>query len=447
MTKLQSDGRPRRFCILIHILLIAGCLAICTVPAALAATGESPWWRGNLHTHSLWSDGDDYPEMIVEWYKTNDYHFLALSDHNIVLEGQKWIDARTNKGGDAALEKYVRRFGADWVERRERQGKKQVRLRTLEEFRKMFEEPNRFLLIPSEEITDLHLTAPVHLNATNLRELIQPQGGSNVLEVMQNNVNAVLDQRKRTGQWMFPHLNHPNFGWGVTAEELMRVKGERFFEVYNGHPSVHNEGDATHAGTERMWDILLTWRLAVLDLDPIFGIAVDDSHNYHAIGPDKSNAGRGWVMVRAPRLVPDEIIAAMEAGEFYASSGVRLKEVRRSKGEYRIEIEPEKGATYTTQFFGTRKGFDRTNEPVRAANGEALRVTHRYSKDVGEVLAEVKGATATYTLKGDEIYVRAKIVSSRPKNNPYRKGETEAAWTQPLIANRQGFPDGATNSR
>jgi hypothetical protein len=26
--------------------------------------------EGNLHTHSLWSDGDDYPEMIAGWAET-----------------------------------------------------------------------------------------------------------------------------------------------------------------------------------------------------------------------------------------------------------------------------------------------------------------------------------------------------------------------------------------
>ena len=42
------------------------------------------WQKGNLHTHSLWSDGDDFPEMIIQWYKDNDYQFLALSDHNTI---------------------------------------------------------------------------------------------------------------------------------------------------------------------------------------------------------------------------------------------------------------------------------------------------------------------------------------------------------------------------
>jgi len=56
---------------------------------------------------------------------------------------------------------------------------------------------------------------------------------------------------------------------------------------------------------------------------------VDDSHHYHSHGVGKSNNGRGWVMVRSERLDPPSIIAAMEAGEFYASSGVSLSRIER----------------------------------------------------------------------------------------------------------------------
>ena len=60
-------------------------------------------------------------------------------------------------------------------------------------------------------------------------------------------------------------------------------------------------------------------------------------------------------------------------------------------------------------------------------------VTHRYSADIGAVLAEVKGTSPSYTLKGDEIYVRAKIISSKIKVNPGVKDEVETAWIQPLV--------------
>src|SRR5439155_19471113 len=146
------------------------------------------------------------------------YDFLALSDHNQMLVGEKWVNISTNNTSALALEKYLKKFGGDWVERREQNGYKKARLKTLEEFRGRFEEPGRFLLIPGEEISDHFNSLPIHLNATNLRELIPPQGGKTAFEVMQNNINAVLDQRKKTGQPMIPHINHPNFVWALTAE-------------------------------------------------------------------------------------------------------------------------------------------------------------------------------------------------------------------------------------
>lgn len=408
-------------------------LALSARPA-LEVTNASPsrWWKGNLHTHTLWSDGDDYPEMVAAWYKDQGYHFLALSDHNTMLAGERWLNLTTRRGGGATLEKYFNRFGPDGVERRNLDGTNQVRLQPLAAFRSRLEEPDRFLLIPAMEITDRHRTAPVHLNATNLREAIPAQSGSNVLEVIQRNVNAVLRQRARTGQPMFPHLNHPNFGWGITAEELMEVEGERFFEVYNGHPSVHNEGDKTHASTERVWDLVLAWRSGVLKLPLMYGLGVDDSHQYHAWDTTNSNPGRGWVMVRAEALTPAALVQALEDGDFYASSGVVLKDIQYSATAMRVEIAAEPGVNYRTQFIGTRRDFNRDRQPVRTTSGEALRVTQRYSEEIGQVFAEVTGAEASYTFRGDELYVRAKVISSKPKANPYLAGETEAAWLQPV---------------
>jgi hypothetical protein len=421
-----APGRP---VLGLAVSVVAGLLAV--VPLASAA--EARWWKGNLHTHSLWSDGDDFPESIADWYKQHGYHFLAMSDHNRMLEGEQWVTESKKHHFPEALAKNQRRFGADWLQRWDRQGTNQYRLKTLEEFRGQLEEPGRFLMIPSEEITSGHLSFPVHINATNLRKKISARGGTNVLDVMQRGVDAVLEQRRQTGQPMFPHINHPNFGWGITAEDLMQVQGERFFEVYNGHPSVHNEGNATHAGMERMWDIVLAWRIGKLDLPPMYGLAVDDSHHYHSHGVGKSNNGRGWVMVRSERLDPPSLIAAMEAGEFYSSSGVSLRQIQRAGNTMRIEVEAKPGVTYTVRFIGTRRGFDATRSPVVSANGEPIRATQRYSDQIGETFSVVAGPSAEYSLRGDELYVRAVVNSSQKIANPSRKGETASAWIQPWL--------------
>src|SRR5947208_1435240 len=69
-----------------------------TVPAILACwfaavhtgrTAVSPvkkWYKGNLHTHTLNSDGDSTPTAVVTWYREHKYNFLVLSDHNYLTE-------------------------------------------------------------------------------------------------------------------------------------------------------------------------------------------------------------------------------------------------------------------------------------------------------------------------------------------------------------------------
>lgn len=230
---------------------------------------------------------------------------------------------------------------------------------------------------------------------------------------------------------MFPHINHPNFGLAITAEDLMRVKGDKFFEVYNGHADVHSFGYKGHPGLDEVWDIVLAHRLGELNLGVMYGLAVDDSHHYRNISVTHSNPGRGWVMVRAPELTAPALIKAMEAGDFYASSGVRLKDIRFTTNTLSVQIDGEEGVTYVTQFIGTRKNFDRSSSPRTSLANKPI--TRQYSADIGEVFAIRHGTNVQYTMTGDELYVRAKVVSSKLKVNPHARGEKEAAWTQPVL--------------
>lgn len=430
--------------------------AIAQSPTPPASPTPLRWYKGNLHTHSLWSDGDDYPEMIADWYKTHGYHFLAISDHNVLQQGQRWLELKmpvsiggnvNHRGGGPVLEKYLRRFGSDWVEVRQDADKRSVRLKPLDEYESLLEEPGKFLLIPSEEITAAwkrprtgttpERSAPVHINVTNPREFMKPAEGEDALVVMQRTLEAVREQRARTGQAMIAHINHPNFRWGITAEELMQVKDELFFEIYNGHPEVGNEGDATRLSMDAMWDVILTQRLTELRLGPMFGIAVDDSHHYHATGAGRSNPGRGWIMVAARHLTAESIVTAIERGDFYASTGVVLQSVHRAGNRLAVSIQAEPGVTYRTQFYGTRKGYTRGShllaQPASEKEPRPTLPHRRYSQDVGARLTEIAGTNASYTLRGDEIYVRAKIISSRLKANGSAPGEYETAWTQPLV--------------
>jgi hypothetical protein len=431
----------RRFCAAATaILAFAALLALAGrekpmgAGATLAADETLRWYRGNLHTHTLWSDGDDYPEMVARWYRDHDYDFLCFTDHNTLLASERWTNVARNKGKLVAYEKLKAAFPEGWIaERQDPEGQTEVRLKTFAEIAKRLSAPGEFLLIQGEEISDHFGKLPVHLNATNLEMLVPPMGGESIQDVLQRNVDAVLAQRERTGRKMFVHLNHPNFHYAITAEDLMRVRGENFFEVYNGHPSVHNSGNAQYASTERIWDIILTRRIAELELPLMYGLATDDGHEYHKMPSRASEPGRGWVMVLAGELTESALIDALEAGRFYASSGVELTQVSASDKRVELTIRAEEGVEYTTEFIGTRRGYEPESHPVTDEDGKPLTATRRYSADIGRVLHTVVGAKAAYDIQPDELYVRARVTSSKRHPNPSEPDEFERAWTQPVL--------------
>jgi hypothetical protein len=314
-------------------------------PAFLAQSkpDQLRWFKGNTHTHTLNSDGDSTPDDVVRWYREHGYQFLVLTDHNFL----------TSVDGLNAL------HGAD----------------------------QKFLLIRGEEVTDRFGEKPLHINGLDLSTTVQPQGGQSVVEVLQRNVDAI---RKERG---VPHINHPNFRWAITPDELRQVRNTKLFEIYNGHPQVNNIGGGGVPGLEEIWDAVLSGGQL------IYGIAVDDAHVFKQPGnPSVSGPGRGWIVIRASRLDASSLLQALERGDFYASTGVVLDDVRSDAKSISVSVKPDSWSKYRIQFIGKN----------------------------GRVLREVAEPTATYTMTGDEGYVRARVVES---NGLY-------AWVQPVLAER-----------
>jgi hypothetical protein len=333
-------------------LLCAGLYAVVAGQPAPSSPAASAlrWYKGNTHTHTLNSDGDSTPDDVVRWYRDHKYNFLVLTDHNYL----------TSVDGLNAL------HGAD----------------------------DKFLVVKGEEVSSGFQGKPLHINGLNPDRLITAsRAGSSVAEVLQSNVDAI---RMAGG---VPHVNHPNFGWAITADDLGALRNNRLFEVYNGHPMVNNAGGSGHPSLEQTWDALLSRGIL------LFGLATDDAHEFKQLGDlSSSRPGMGWVMVRAEKLDAKTIVAALERGDFYASTGVELAEYQAAGSAITVKVkqrfwgsgaEENMKAGYRIQFVG--KG--------------------------GAVLQDVDGTDATYTFKGSEGYVRAKVTQSDGK----------MAWTQPVM--------------
>lgn len=328
---------------LVRLAVVGGLLVLgaCSTEPALrfeASTGTGRWYKGNTHTHTTESDGDSSPEYVARWYKDHGYAFLVLSDHNTFTD-----PARLSRLVDST-----------------------------------------FLLVPGEEVTSSFESAAVHVNGLNIPHLVEARRAESLVATIQANVDAV---REVEG---VPHINHPNFLWSFGTPELERIERDKLLEIWNGHPAVHNVGGGGTPSVEEVWDVLLTGGKR------IYGIAVDDAHQFQGeFAPDRINPGRGWVVVRAPALEATALMEALEAGHFYASSGVELDDVVVTPDRLEVHIHVRGDYRYTTRFIGAR----------------------------GAVLAESVENPAVYELTGPEPYVRAKVIDSGGS----------AAWVQPVF--------------
>jgi hypothetical protein len=401
-------------------LPILATLLLLGLGQALESQPKPRWWKGNTHTHTLWSDGNALPDLAVAWYKDRGYHFLALTDHNILQDGETWFPVATAGGARLQPEQVemVLKAKDPILETRTREGQPEARLSRHDELVQRFSQPGEFLLIPGEEITSNWRSPgpegrghPVHINAIGLEKFIPPARGSSVVDVLNQVFDGIAAQQKDQESPVLGHLNHPNFGWGVNWEDMAQIRKGVFFEVYNGHTGTADAGNALHLSTDEMWDRANIRRLTELKLPLLLGVSTDDTHHYH--GGKVAGPGRGWIVVRAETLTMEALAKAMRAGDFYSTSGVEISDISVSASSYQVQAKARPGETLTIEFLGARKSQgEQAPEP--------------------QVLATSQAEQATYEFQGDELFVRTRITSSLAHSAPKVKGELQRAWTQPI---------------
>lgn len=298
------------------------------------------WYKGNTHTHTLNSDGDSAPDDVVRWYREHGYHFLVITDH----------DYFTNVDGLNTV------IGAE----------------------------EQFIVIKGVEASDGFDSKSIHINGLNPEHFDFPPDGTSVVDTIQKNVNAVRDAGG------VPQINHPNYRWSITANDLKQITNCKLFELFSGHPDINNYGGGGLPSVEEIWDdVLSSGKL-------IYGVAVDDAHIFKE--PWNKNAarpGQGWIMVQAECLKAEALLNALEKGTFYSSTGVELEEFVADEKALSVSIRKKGRTKFQTLFIGKN----------------------------GKVFKEDISNPATYKIRGNEMYIRAKILDSNG----------QVAWTQPIM--------------
>ncbi len=298
------------------------------------------WYKGNIHTHTNLSDGDATPEVAVRWYRDHEYDFLVLSDHNHLT---LYEHAESDSGAP--------------------------------------------LMVPGEEVTvglpnpGKQYQIPVHIIAIGIDRMVEPIDAGDVVTTLQANINAIAEAGGISS------IAHPNYRWAFDHREIAAVSGAACMEIFT--PDSNIDGAPGRYSTEQIWDNVLSAGR------PIWGVAVDDTHDYYDFAPGKFNPGKGWIVVRAAELTRDAIVGGIERGDFYASTGVELDELEIDEEGISLRVRQNEDWEYAVTFTG--RG--------------------------GTTFAQTAGPEATYRFRGNEGYIRATVTCSNPIK----------AWTQPVF--------------
>ena len=293
------------------------------------------FYKANLHCHTKLSDGRLTPAQTKEVYKSHGYAIVAFTDHELLHDNSALTD-----DGFLALTGYE--IAANG---------------------------------PASGVGPFNEEKCVHLNLLGR----DPHGVTHVCyhpdPVRWCDHEGVADIAPHFGE-ITPHEN--TAAW---VNRVIREAREHGFIVAFNHPSWSCLNYEDYKDYEGFWGLELfnsgCDRAGNLDTPVVFDyflrqgkfpfpLATDDNHGGLArVDVPGSDMLQGWVVVRAPRLDYDTVFAALERGDFYASTGPSFHELYVEDGAVHVSCSPVRRIWVNTAGRATFRAYP-------AAEGELI---------------------------------------------------------------------------
>lgn len=255
---------------------------------------EGRFFKANLHAHSTFSDGRLTPAQMKGLYQTGGYSVIAFTDHN-VLQWHKDLDA-PDFLALCGYEVDVCETAPDGYSR-------------CCHLCAISRDPEHAVLIPRPTAY-----SPAAINAT-IRALREAD--------------------------FIVHYNHPSWS-AEEPENYLQYEGLTAFEIYN-----HGCEVASGDGDDR------AHYAALLNHGKrLFCIATDDNHN----AGGESDAMGGFTMIKAPVLAYDAIIKALDAGDYYCSTGPEIHDLYLEDGRLCLDCSPVRRIALQCKGIGSAAG-------------------------------------------------------------------------------------------
>ena len=283
------------------------------------------FYKANLHTHTVVSDGRMTPEEIKKAYLEKGYSIVAFTDHEIIVPHNTLSD-------------------------------------------------ESFLAITACElsVTEAKPDIPPAYRKTYHLNLLSKDPQNTVFSAFSDGHVRRENTRAYITEEMRKHNYHHVYSVECINDIISRSNAEGFLVTYN-HPVWSQQNYNDYADLKGLWGVEVFNSTCVRigypdtqqpldDLlrkgEKLFPLATDDAHNT----PDFFG---GWVMVKAERLEYKAVMDALERGEFYASAGPEIHDLFLEDGILHLRTSDAAKIRFSTE--------RRVTGVARATEGKALR--------------------------------------------------------------------------
>jgi len=325
---------------------------------------EGTFYKANLHTHTIFSDGAQNPETVKKVYRELGYSVVAYTDHDMFLDFSHLTD-----------DTFLALNGIEFSSTLQAEDIPQKRKKMCH-FTAIAKDKNN-LIQPCYHRTKYPDTSNKYKTKVKYDETLPDFEREYSAEC----INKMMKTCKDSG--FFVIYNHPG-GSLERYPDYIQYKYMDAMEMYNGVSLMSGGADYNPREYD---DFLMEGR-------KIYCVGGDDSHLKYMDSPVHTDAGRAFTMIKAKELTYESVIDALTKGDFYASEAPEIYELYYEDGK--IHIKTSDCVRITLSMCGRKR---------------------RSVKDEGKGLNE-----AVFDVMEDDVYVRFTV------EDKYRKTASTRAY-------------------
>lgn len=272
---------------------------------------NKPFYKAQLHCHSLNSDGKVSVEEQKQLFKEHGYSVVAFTDHEHLVDNSHLDDPEflTITSCEIAI-------------------KEDAHQSTLKNRNMKAVHLNFYALDQHNVVTPCFNSVYDHYTNDEIRKITKFEGEYDRV-FSSDCVNDMIRIAKEKG--FMVSYNHPN--WSLQdATDYLQYDGLDFVEIYNHSCTLSGE-DSYYI---KAFDDFLRHG------KKIFATMCDDSHRIETMFG-------GWVMINAEKLDYKTIMGALKNGDFYCSTGPQIFSLSREGMTVKIKTSAAKKIALTTK--------------------------------------------------------------------------------------------------